>query len=627
MKIRFSHKISATIAILLLISLTTLSYIQFNEMKNIISKQIHNSISETTKLVTTDLEHVLDGRLNIVDFAINNINADSSSFNILNTLKNRSIKNNFNVAAMASAISGKVIDNSEQWIPNKNGYNAKEQPWFQQGIKNENPIFISPKFDPISKKYSVTIAASNKYEDGTLLGVSFFDLNLDFLDSIVKKSHIANGAGHIFITTKSGEIISHYDTFFKGKKITDISPQINLENVDQKVLIHGQQFLVGFTPLKKVNWYIGYYVDEKLAYQDIDKMGSKSIIFCILFLIAAIILSSILVKFLMHPLIILNKAIKDVATGEADLTHRLNTNTDIEFSTVAENFNIFMCRLQKQIKDSQFLSKDVKNFSQSTLVHSQKAKNAIQEQEKELHQLATAMDEMSSTAVEVANNAQLAASSTSLAQRATVTGNSIVKEATQTIQHLSNRIENSTNDVHALEKATKKIESILNVINGISDQTNLLALNAAIEAARAGEYGRGFAVVADEVRVLAKRTQNSTTEIFNMIEQLQKKSHSVAVNMDKSRENTERSVNTTLKANQAIDEIASAIIDANDMIVQIASAVEEQSSVSREINQNTSNISDLSLTISNMMQVTNEEVVKQVAIVEKEEKLLSIFQV
>ena len=122
----------------------------------------------------------------------------------------------------------------------------------------------------------------------------------------------------------------------------------------------------------------------------------------------------------------------------------------------------------------------------------------------------------------------------------------------------------------------------------------MLALNAAIEAARAGEQGRGFAVVADEVRSLANRSQQATTDINEMLSNLNKGVEEAVTAIEAGSSQMEEVVEISATLKKQLDTVSNSVISANDRIYQIAAATEEQSQVVDNLNDNISSLNTLS---------------------------------
>ncbi|WP_373874767.1 methyl-accepting chemotaxis protein [Pseudomonas tohonis] len=272
-------------------------------------------------------------------------------------------------------------------------------------------------------------------------------------------------------------------------------------------------------------------------------------------------------------------------------------------------------------------SRQVRGSTDLTSNEAGQAANRLQVQLMELDQLATAMQEMASTAEEVARNAQAAAQAALAANEETENGVTVVSRSTEAIKQLANEMDDTGQAINELAKLSQSIESILSVITSIADQTNLLALNAAIEAARAGESGRGFAVVADEVRSLASRTQQSTQEIRQMIDQLQTGVRQAEQRMQQSRDTASKTADDAGAANDMLGRIRDAINRINDMNLQIATAAEQQSATTEEINRNTTNIRDISHEVAGGAEQQVRQCAVMVEQVGQQDRLLSRFKI
>ena len=201
-------------------------------------------------------------------------------------------------------------------------------------------------------------------------------------------------------------------------------------------------------------------------------------------------------------------------------------------------------------------------------------------------QVAAAITEMSQTVQEVAGNASSVASSAEQVDQASRNGLQHMQRTIDAINSLSSDIGVVSQAMTKLETDAAAIGAVLDVIRGIAEQTNLLALNAAIEAARAGDQGRGFAVVADEVRALARRTQESTAEIQQIIQNVQGGASNAANAMRQGSARSDSTVALAHESGESLREITQAISHIKDMMMHIATAAEEQSYATEEINKN-----------------------------------------
>jgi methyl-accepting chemotaxis protein len=308
---------------------------------------------------------------------------------------------------------------------------------------------------------------------------------------------------------------------------------------------------------------------------------------------------------LLAPLLLINNHLKMLAQG--NFKNVLALARTGEMGELNNNIN----RLQVTIVSTLNTLKS----SSVTLSHSSRQLNqlantiahATQDTHSSTDQMATALHEMASTVQEVANNASSAADAANVADESARQGLIVMNQTINAISQLGNEVENVSSAMTKLDAETARIGSVLDVIKSVADQTNLLALNAAIEAARAGEQGRGFAVVADEVRSLAKRTQESTSEIQQIIEAVQNGANLAMQAMRNSQSKARSTQEMAGQASLSIDAISNAVAKIQTMNTQIATAAEEQTYAAEEINRNVIRVID-------MVDTTNREAQQSIQI-------------
>ncbi|AYF47938.1 methyl-accepting chemotaxis protein [Pseudomonas sp. PS01298] len=499
----------------------------------------------------------------------------------------------------------------------------KANAWFTCPRTTLKPCVIEPYFYVIDgQNVLMTSIVFPLMVNGKVIASLSVDINLNSLQAISQRASqkLYDGQTQVSILSPTGLLAGYSADASKLSQRLDqvdsasgaqlISALASSTQIRSLRTDHQLKVLAPFAPIPNGKpWGVLLDVPEKVlvgpaealkAQMDADNTRG-TLLELSLGLLAAVlglILVWLMARSVTRPILGVAHMLEDIASGEGDLTRRLAYDKKDELGQLAGWFNRFLDKLQPIIAEVKRSVQDARGTADQSAAIATETSAGMEQQYRQVDQVATASHEMSATAQDVARSAAQAAQAARDADQATREGLTVIDRTTTNIGHLAADMSTAMTQVEGLAANSEKIGSVLEVIRGIAEQTNLLALNAAIEAARAGEAGRGFAVVADEVRNLARRTQESVEETRLVIEQLQSGTTDVVGAMGNSYRQAQGSVEQVGEAVTALRQIGEAVTVISDMNLQIASAAEEQSAVAEEINSNVATIRDVTESLS-----------------------------
>ena len=435
--------------------------------------------------------------------------------------------------------------------------------WYDIPKRSGKVFFTEPYAYPVNGKdvLMASLVAPIMIE-GKFQGTASADFMLTKLGEILKDMKSIEG-GRLSLVSNGGLYASNPAEALVGKPAEDI-PKEGLDSIrtgkayeyeDKQGMAHLIQPLVLHPDIAP--WAVKMSFPRAVATASARELLTYTLLVSLLCAVATGFILVAVVFRLTQPLRELGTAMSGLASGNADLSARLEVRGNDELAVIGTGFNSFIGKIHSVLARVRESSDSVAVASKEIREGNSDLSARTEQQASALEETAATMEELTSTVKQNADNARQANQMAVHASEVASRGGTVVAQVVDTMA--------------SINESSRKVVDIISVIDGIAFQTNILALNAAVEAARAGEQGRGFAVVASEVRNLAQRSAAAAKEIKELI--------------GNSVNQVEAGSALVAQAGSTMEEVVTSVRRVTDIVSEITAASGEQSHGIGQVNQ------------------------------------------